>query len=68
MPPGAPQDKPNPASVFVEVRDKDGTMMRVPLTNDQVLIGRYSDSSLQLNSNTVSRKHAEMYRDPFGRW
>jgi len=53
---------------FVEVRDKDGTVMRVPLQSRQLLIGRSNQSGLQLNSNTVSRQHAELYCDPFGKW
>ncbi len=55
-------------SAHIQVRDKDGTMMKVPLRQKQILIGRSNQSGLQLNSNSVSRQHAELYCDPFGQW
>src|SRR6185369_15386191 len=30
--------------------------------------GRTRDATIPLESNTISRRHAEMVKDPFGRW
>lgn len=42
--------------------------MRVPLKSDRLIIGRAPDAALRLDSVTVSRQHAELFKDPFGRW
>ena len=41
---------------------------RVALTQKRLVIGREAISDIILEGNTVSRKHAEMFLDPFGRW
>lgn len=41
---------------------------RVALTQKQMVIGRDVGTDIRLEGNTVSRKHAEMFLDPFGRW
>ncbi len=56
------------ANLTVEVSDADGHSWAVPLRSDHVLIGRSPYVDIQLDRNSVSRRHAEMLRDPFGRW
>jgi len=53
------------ASLFVSGA---GHEKRVPLAPAGVVIGRHSDCDVVLDSRTVSRQHARLYRDPFGRW
>lgn len=33
-----------------------------------MIIGRSADCDIRLDKTTVSRQHAELFRDPFGRW
>src|SRR6185312_5067171 len=40
----------------------------VPLSASLVVIGRSADCDIRLDRSTVSRRHAELFRDPFGRW
>ena len=41
---------------------------RMPLRAGRMVIGRAADADVRLDRNTVSRHHAELFRDPFGRW
>jgi len=52
----------------MDVIDGKGAKVVVPLTGDRALIGRAQDASIFLDDDGVSRRHAELYRDPFGRW
>lgn len=52
----------------LEVFAPDGTTSRAELTGQQVIIGRAPECGLRLEGGTVSRQHAEVFRDPFGRW
>jgi sigma-B regulation protein RsbU (phosphoserine phosphatase) len=52
----------------LEVADGQGGRSVVPLTGDSLVIGRSSEAQLKLEGEGVSRRHAELYRDPFGRW
>lgn len=52
----------------LEIRDEHGGCIRRPLTEPRVIVGRSSDADLKLTTDTVSRRHAELVRDPFGRW
>ncbi len=52
----------------LEVLDPDGGVSRVELGGEHLLIGRGPESGLRLEGGTVSRQHAEIFRDPFGRW
>jgi phosphoserine phosphatase RsbU/P len=56
------------ATLAVDVRTKDGATSRVTVGGQNVVIGRTRDAQIPLESNTISRRHAEMVRDPFGRW
>ncbi|MEZ0265001.1 MAG: SpoIIE family protein phosphatase [Phycisphaerae bacterium] len=40
----------------------------VPLTRSHVVMGRAEDADLMLDSQSVSRHHAELVQDPFQRW
>jgi serine phosphatase RsbU (regulator of sigma subunit) len=46
----------------------DAPPERVVLSQKRLVIGREATSDIILEGNTVSRKHAEMFLDPFGRW
>src|SRR4051812_14625025 len=52
----------------LEVFGPDGMPSRAELTGQQVIIGRAPECGLRLEGGTVSRQHAEVFRDPFGRW
>src|SRR3954464_4165837 len=52
---------------LLEVSEGDATVRRVPLGR-HLVIGRAPDAGLRLEGGTISRHHAEIYRDPFGRW
>lgn len=39
-----------------------------PIEGDGVLIGRHGECDVVLDSPTVSRRHARLYKDPFERW
>lgn len=40
----------------------------LPLTKSHIVLGRAEDVDVPLDSHTVSRRHAELFRDPFERW
>ena len=52
----------------LKVDDGGGTEVVVPLAGDRLVIGRAPEAQLRLDSEAVSRRHAELFRDPFGRW
>ena len=58
----------NRSTAILEVREGEGMIEKLPLEESRVIIGRSMEASVQLNSETVSRRHAELFRDPFGRW
>jgi phosphoserine phosphatase RsbU/P len=45
-----------------------GTDERIPLNPKGMLIGRSAECQVVLESTRVSRQHAMLYKDPFGRW
>jgi phosphoserine phosphatase RsbU/P len=55
-------------SLRVRVRDEAGPCLTRLLTDAPVVIGRAPDADLRLDHDTVSRRHAEVLRDPFGLW
>lgn len=55
-------------ALTLEVRNAAGATSRHKLEGQNILIGRIRDAALPLESNTISRRHAEIVRDPFGRW
>jgi serine phosphatase RsbU (regulator of sigma subunit) len=56
------------ARYLLEIRPPQGGASRVPLDADRLIIGRAADVDVRLESELVSRRHAELRRDPFGRW
>lgn len=62
-----PASTPTAVLAYVEVRDGN-TVRRVPLAGTRLVVGRAPDTQIHLDNASVSRQHAELYRDPFGRW
>ncbi len=52
----------------LEIRLGDLPGTRRPLTESHIVIGRAPGVQLTLDHYTVSRRHAELFCDPFGRW
>ncbi|MBI5723967.1 MAG: SpoIIE family protein phosphatase [Planctomycetes bacterium] len=50
------------------IDERGKTLEEHPLQGSHVLIGRCQEAGIRLDNDTVSRKHAELLRDPFGRW
>jgi serine phosphatase RsbU (regulator of sigma subunit) len=57
-----------PVNRCLEVDDGDGERRLVPLGGERMLIGRLAEAPIQLHSKGTSRRHAELFSDPFGRW
>jgi sigma-B regulation protein RsbU (phosphoserine phosphatase) len=55
-------------TLAIDVRSRDGATTRMNVASQNVIIGRTRDATVPLESNTISRRHAEMVKDPFGRW
>jgi serine phosphatase RsbU (regulator of sigma subunit) len=53
---------------FLDILAPGGEKSRVELADERVLVGRSAGAAVRLPSDSVSRRHAELYRDPFGRW
>lgn len=53
--------------LVVEVRDGARTVSRQTVAG-HAIIGRAADAGVRLDRGTVSRQHAEVLADPFGRW
>jgi serine phosphatase RsbU (regulator of sigma subunit) len=62
---------PPPASpwrAYLDVRLNGGSHTRRMLSESHLVIGRIPGVQVLLDHHTVSRRHAEMFCDPFGRW
>ncbi len=67
--PSAPaMDAAEPLRAFLEVRLDGAPTARRVLAESPMVIGRVPGVGLLLDHHTVSRRHAEMVCDPFGRW
>jgi phosphoserine phosphatase RsbU/P len=53
---------------YLEIRLDDGAPSRRVLRESHLVIGRVPGVQVLLDHHTVSRRHAEMTCDPFGRW
>src|SRR5262249_14247267 len=53
---------------YLDIRLNNGAISRRVVTESHVVIGRIPGVQLLLDHHTVSRRHAEMFCDPFGRW
>lgn len=59
---------PPSTRAYLELRLAKGPVSYRPLREPQVVIGRSPSVELQLDHDTVSRRHAELSCDPFGRF
>ncbi len=59
---------PDQPIAYVQIKDPEGKLSRAPIFNDRVIIGRSAKSDISLPRESISRQHAELVRDPFGRW
>jgi serine phosphatase RsbU (regulator of sigma subunit) len=73
--PGGPEDGEGgtspgaaPWKGYLEIRLNGSTLTRRPLAESHLLIGRIAGVQVFLDHHTVSRRHAEMFCDPFSRW
>jgi serine phosphatase RsbU (regulator of sigma subunit) len=54
---------------FLEIsRVGESALQRQPLLGSHIIIGRNPNAQIVLDHTTVSRSHAELVYDPFGRW
>ena len=67
-PAGTPSPSSSPWKGYLDIRLNGGSLSRRLLTESHVVIGRVPGVQLLLDHHTVSRRHAEMFCDPFGRW
>jgi phosphoserine phosphatase RsbU/P len=65
---GTPVPTSSPWKGYLEIRLNGGSVSRRILSESHVVIGRVPGVQLLLDHHTVSRRHAEMFCDPFGRW
>ncbi|MEM9253568.1 MAG: SpoIIE family protein phosphatase [Planctomycetota bacterium] len=52
----------------LHIRDDEGGTRRVELDGGELLIGRSDDADVQLDRQSVSRRHARLWRDANGGW
>ncbi len=55
-------------TLTIDVCATNGVPARMSASGQNIVIGRAKEVGVPLESNTISRRHAEMLRDPFGRW
>src|SRR5207248_9422587 len=55
-------------TAHLSIRHPDGQNIAVDLTGQRVVIGRAPGVQIRLDNPTISRHHAEVFRDPFRRW
>ncbi len=67
-PPEVTEGAGAPVRAFLEVRLEGAPTVRRVLAESPMVIGRVPGVGLLLDHHTVSRRHAEMVCDPFGRW
>src|SRR5689334_4820260 len=70
-PEGVRSDVDSPAGSPVarlHIADGAGSVTEVTVSSPLALIGRAQDVQVKLDSGMVSRHHAELTRDPAGRW
>jgi hypothetical protein len=64
----APDPGPGAGATLLRITDRSNYVSHVALNNSPNVIGRGDDVDIPLESGSVSRQHAELSRDPFGRW
>src|SRR5712671_7163812 len=55
-------------SLTLEIADDSGHNARQTLSGQRLTIGRSAECQVRLDRTTVSRRHAELFYDPFQRW
>src|SRR6185312_5757581 len=53
---------------FLKIQHVSGSVATKALEGTKCAVGRLVSSDLVLESEQVSRKHAELIKDPMGRW
>ncbi|MDH3584611.1 MAG: FHA domain-containing protein, partial [Phycisphaerae bacterium] len=66
--PGRPATRPVAACLEIRDRENDHEVRRVDLHESPMDIGRSPKVKVRLDSPTLSRRHAELSRDPHGHW
>ena len=56
------------ATFSLDISSPSAPPSRVSLAGQQLIIGRAKEAQIFLDSRTISRRHAEIIHDPFGRW
>jgi len=56
------------ADIRILITDPAGQTRDVTLRGAAFIIGRQADTDVMLEHPAVSRRHAELFCDPFGRW
>src|SRR5437868_3852127 len=56
------------AAFALDISSPTMAASRVPLGGQSMVIGRGREAQVFLDSRTISRRHAEISCDPFGRW
>ncbi len=56
------------AALVMDVVSPNMPATRMPLAGQNLIIGRAREAQIFLDSRTISRRHAELSCDPFGRW
>ena len=54
--------------VAIEVSDPSGPVTKLAVAGQHLVVGRSADTQIRLDRSTVSRRHAELFCDPFHRW
>ena len=55
-------------TTLLRVADRSNYVSHVALSQNRMVIGRDDNVDILLESTAVSRQHAELSQDPFGRW
>jgi sigma-B regulation protein RsbU (phosphoserine phosphatase) len=58
----------SPFAVALEISDGVAPSQRLSITGQNLVIGRSPDAQVHLDRNTISRRHAEIFCDPYHRW
>jgi len=54
--------------IEIEMTDFDGNTFNIPVTSDELIIGRLAESHIQLKWGTISRQHAKLVLQDDNSW
>ena len=57
-----------PDMSHIVIRDAKGQSRRVPFAAERLIVGRTADAAIRIEDASVSRQHAELWRDASGRF